>query len=185
MKKIKNRGFTLIELMIVIAIVGIIASMAVPSFQDTLERNRLKEAAESLKSDLMFIRTEAIKKSNNITVNRSTGNNGGWCYGFDNTGFACDCTETDAANITTSSNAGYCSAKRTVGFSNTNLISVFPVSGNSTFDFRRGTTGNHNTCFSTTSYKIKVTTSTAGRVLICSNTDSFAMAGFPDCSANC
>jgi len=181
----QSLGFTLLELMIVVALMGIVASIAVPSFQDTLERNYLKEAAESFKSDLMFIRTEAIKTSNNITVNRSTGNNGGWCYGFDSTGFTCDCTETDDTNTTTSANEGYCSAKRTEGFPKTNLTSVFPLSGNSTFDFRRGTTGNHNTCFSTTNYKIKVTTSTAGRILVCSNTDSFAMAGYPDCSSNC
>jgi len=185
MNKNKSQGFTLVELMIVVAIVGIVATIAVPSFQDTLERNRLKEAVESLKSDLMFAKTEAIKKSIDITVNRKTGNNGAWCYGFDQTGFACDCAEGDDTNITTSINAGYCSAKRVSGLSKTNINSVFPLTGNTTFRFRRGTAAAHNTCFSSTNYKVKVKTSNAGRMLICTNTDEFAMAGYPDCAANC
>jgi type IV pilus assembly protein PilA len=39
-----NRGFTLIELMIVIAIIGIMATMALPSFQDRVIRAQVGEA---------------------------------------------------------------------------------------------------------------------------------------------
>ena len=59
-------GFTLIELMITVAIAGILASLAVPSFSKMIERNRLKEAAEGLKSDLQWMRTESIKQSCNL-----------------------------------------------------------------------------------------------------------------------
>ena len=172
MNKKYGRGFTLTELMITVAIVGIVASLAVPSFQDMIERNRLKEAVESLKSDLMFARTEAIKRSQDIIINRVTGNNGAWFYGMNT--IACDAAEG------TSTELDYCSIKRIMGtaYSQTNLISQ---SGNTTFTFRRGTANAGNTCFSTTNYKLRVKVSNTGRITVCTNTGSAAVIGYESC----
>mgnify|MGYP000252802508 CR=1 FL=1 len=86
----KQSGFTLMELMIVVIVVGILTAIALPSFQSTIERRRLVGAADNLFSDLQYARSEAIKQNKEITFQFNTGAD--WCYGIDDDGVGCDCT---------------------------------------------------------------------------------------------
>lgn len=70
--KKSNYGFTLIEIMVVVAIVGIFASIALPSFANLIERNRNTTATNELVSNLLLAKSEALKRSNNVTVCPST-----------------------------------------------------------------------------------------------------------------
>lgn len=63
-----NSGFTLIEIMVTIAIVGIFASIALPSFSKLIESNRISTATNELVSNLLLTRSEALKRRNSTTL---------------------------------------------------------------------------------------------------------------------
>src|SRR4051794_25699179 len=73
------RGFTAIEMMVVIAICGVLASIAMPSFADFSVNQRLRTATYDLMADLIYARGEAIKRNNRVIVTR-VGTN--WASGW-------------------------------------------------------------------------------------------------------
>jgi type IV fimbrial biogenesis protein FimT len=56
-------GFTLLELMVTLAVLGILLGIAVPSFQSSLTNSRLTTAANDLVGALQAARSEAIKRN--------------------------------------------------------------------------------------------------------------------------
>ena len=64
----RDRGFTLMELLITLAVVAIVASLAVPSFQNMIATQRVRSAANDLVSALNFARSEAVKRNRVVTV---------------------------------------------------------------------------------------------------------------------
>ena len=82
MMRSRQAGFTLIELVIVVAIVAILATVAMPSFRDFALRIRLKTAAGDLHTSLMFARSEAIKRNAVVTVS-PVGGGTNWAAGWE------------------------------------------------------------------------------------------------------
>jgi len=63
-----RKGFTLLELMIVIAIMGIMAAIAAPSYIEYMAVRRLSGAARMVMSDLMRARQNSVNQNNNFRV---------------------------------------------------------------------------------------------------------------------
>jgi type IV fimbrial biogenesis protein FimT len=63
-----QRGFTIIELMITITVLGVLLGIAVPSFMETVRNNRLISQNNEFIGSLNLARSEALKRSGSVSV---------------------------------------------------------------------------------------------------------------------
>jgi type IV fimbrial biogenesis protein FimT len=84
----RSRGLTLLEMMVALAIVVVLLTLALPSFGNMMSRQRLKAAAEQMSMDLAELRFLAAQRGQTMHVSLSAGPQ--WCYALAVEG-GCDC----------------------------------------------------------------------------------------------
>lgn len=70
-RTIESRGFTAIELLVVVSILAIFAAIAAPGLQSLVEGQRIKALAYDLTADLLLARSEALKRNSTVSISRS------------------------------------------------------------------------------------------------------------------
>ncbi|EHR70437.1 prepilin-type N-terminal cleavage/methylation domain-containing protein [Burkholderiales bacterium JOSHI_001] len=95
---LRDRGFTMVESLVVLAVLGVVLAMAAPSVGEMMERQHVRGIADGLSTDLRLARTEAIRRggsANDVLVNFGS-NNLMTCYAITTVigggGANCDCT---------------------------------------------------------------------------------------------
>ncbi len=64
----RQHGFSLLELLATITIVGILLAIAVPSFRDVIRRNQVSSASNELLAAMSYARTEAISRGQIVSI---------------------------------------------------------------------------------------------------------------------
>ena len=129
-----QRGLTLIECVVTLAIIVITLGAAIPTFTQARERRHLEGAAAQLATDIRHARSLAVSHGAPVRLRVQQASDGS-CYVV-HTGSAGDCQCTGAG---TSSCRGSAQALRTVGFERGGPVHLASNSASMLFDADRGT----------------------------------------------
>ena len=75
-RKVSESGFTLIEVMIVVAIIGIASALAIPNYVEWKSQHDLREAVSEFSSNLNLARVVAMNRNRQATVTIQVGGGG-------------------------------------------------------------------------------------------------------------
>ena len=167
------RGFTLVELMIAVAVLAILMAIVAPSFNNFFDKYRVKRAADTFSSFLINSKSEAIKRNKSVrTV--ITGTGATWCAGMTENA-TCNCSTDGACQID--------GADRVISSTAFKGVKLLGPDSPHVFEFKtnRGTVAGNDSVQleSAAGLKLNVVVSWIGRIRLCSPGGS--ISGYPSC----
>lgn len=185
MKTLEGRGVTLVELLTVLAIVGVLLAVAAPSLADLLNRRRVEAVASDLSADLAYARSEGGLRARAITL-RFAADSQTSCYVVHVQGKigSCNCLNPQGTEC-----PGSYSNQLPLKVTRVNAshgVTLVPASGSSTITFvtphaaLANETGASITIIGNRGYKLEARVSGLGRALVCDPDGSFG-GGYKRC----
>lgn len=174
--RLSQKGLTLVECLISLAVVAISLGAAAPGMQQMLERRELESASAQLATDLRHTRSLAVARGTPVRLSVQTPE-GTSCYVI-HTGSAGDCRCSGSGTAVCTAGA---EAMRTVGFQASDRLRLSSTSASMLFDAERGTVTPTGTLQlqARSGASIRQVVNIMGRVRACS--PGATMPGFPAC----
>jgi len=118
-------GFSMVELMITVAVLAIIATIAVPSFTNMIQNARIRTAAESIQNGLQVARAEAVKRNTLVKFQLNA----------DSSWVACVVANVADNCVNDPANADYIQGRSTAEGSTADVTATVTPAGNTTVVF--------------------------------------------------
>jgi len=180
------KGFSLIEVMMSIVLVAIGTALAIPSYQDQVEKRQLTNGAEQLAAFVNSVQGQAMRSNEQITISYSFTDSNTWCFGAIEGTDACDCT------VTAANGEGFCAIDSTAFRMDDDiapgrgLISQVTGDGAFTIDPVRGIlddTMEVDLQSRTAEFRLSLNINNSGRITLCSNGADYSVPGYELCPA--
>ena len=181
------QGFTLVELMMTIVLLGVGVSLALPSFRDMVEKRQVTNGAEQLASFINTAQGVSMRNNEVVTVSWSYSDGDTWCVGAVAGETACDCNETDTAA------SDYCQIASQPFILNNghtgdlDLMHNMNGDGAYAFDPIRGLLIDLDDSFEaeirspSDEFRLNLLVNGSGRVIVCSDDSTHGVPGYDEC----
>lgn len=131
-------GLTTVELLVFIAALVVVASVALPTWQTQQERKQLRESGEQLAAFLAVARMDAVMSSQVTSVSWHRQNDQAWCLGVSRGTQACDCTQRSLASESACNTDGRLTVFSREDLQHPGILESIRGDGNLSFDPHNG-----------------------------------------------
>lgn len=158
-----SHGFTILELITVIAVFSISASIATPTYKHVIDKFRLKGAVDTIFNKIQTARAEAIKINNNTYITFDTG--GAWEMRLSS-------SLTCANDFSTCVTGDWKDSASASDFRDTSISGTTLASDSISFDFIRGTSNIGDITITLETYSVNIHINKLGHLKACSNNEA-------------
>ncbi len=163
MKRRPISGFTLLELMVAVALVAILVAIGIPSYQSLRQEQMVQAATQALYTDMMWLKSEAIKRNQDVSLIVFDSGLNSWCYRFAISSACTSCNDNNCSPL---------GERKGAVASDFPGVSLSTANSPISFSSRRGTMKASRIELASDQYIMRVITSNIGRVYTCAPTTS-------------
>ena len=189
-----STGFSIIEMMIALVLIAIGSALALPSYQNMIEKRQLTRGAEQLLAFINSAQSRSIQWNEQLNVSWSHTGENEWCVGANLGETVCNCTDTDTTSAT------FCDINNAVSIFGDDIagdrVLLKTISGDAggdgafSYDPDRGLFVNLNDSLSiemhsrNQNYQLQLMVTNTGQASLCSKDADHSIPGYSVCPAD-